>query len=199
MKTIKLLLILCMTFLALRSKAQTRYTRIDYNISFPTGHTPDFINKPSFRGGGFEFGGIFNQQFMLGLKLNWIVFNQHVPRSTFELGDYTINAEQFKYINIVPILIKGSYIINVDEYNIFQPYVSLGIGPSYIELRDDIGLKSVVNKAWSFTLNPEAGIMINVTNRFGFNVSGNYYQYFKTSQYDYMGNFSINLGIVMRR
>lgn len=175
----KKLLIIAICLFGLSPFLKAQMLNLNYQISVPFGDVKDFTDKTSFRGMDLEYHHFLGQRFSIGGAIGWNVYYQNKDNVTgnfkFSNNDnlYTITGDQFRYINTVPLMAIGRYYLS-DNNSKVRPFVGLGLGTSWTEKRLEVGQFSSTISRWQFALAPEIGIIIPVTDQFGFNIGARY-------------------------
>ena len=73
----------------------------NYQITYPSGETSDYIDQVSFRGAGLEWRKYLNDNISAGISLNWNVFNQ-VATELSEIEEGHVSGTQNRTINSFP-------------------------------------------------------------------------------------------------
>ena len=107
----------------------------------------------------------------------------------------SISTYPCKAINTVPIMVMGRYWLT-DQNTTFRPYLGLGLGTSWTELKTDLGQFTATNARWQFAFAPEIGTIIPVNDQFAFNIGAKYTYGTKSGKVEAMQNFTISVGIV---
>jgi hypothetical protein len=144
-----------------------KYFGFAWNVSFPTGTTRDFTDKTSFSGFSIEgrshttpnvmLGGFFGWNYLYQVKTDPVTIDQPGVGGT-------VSGTQERFINSVPMLFTAAYDLG-EGNDMVQPFVSLGIGATYYLQRWSIGVSSLEQRTWHFTLMPEAGAYISFDER----------------------------------
>jgi outer membrane protein len=193
MKSLRILSVILLVALGVEMSAQSNKTHLYYNMGFPMGNTKDFISKASFRGMGFEYQYLFNNNFALGGVLQWSTFYQDEPRQTYVKDNGAINGIKYKYINTVPLYITGTYYLASDDASI-RPYVGLGVGTYWLEQRTDMGLFTDIYNSWHFGLIPKAGVLIPISYSTSIYLGVDYNIAFKNSDLDQQSWIGLSVG-----
>ena len=193
MKSLRILSVILLVALGVEMSAQSNKTHLYYNMGFPMGNTKDFISKASFRGMGFEYQYLFNDNFALGGVLQWNTFYQDEPRQTYVKDNGAINGIKYKYINTVPLYVTGTYYIGSDDANI-RPYIGLGVGTYWLEQRTDMGLFTDIYNSWHFGLIPKAGVLIPISYSTSLYLGVDYNIAFKNSDLDQQSWIGLSVG-----
>jgi outer membrane protein W len=139
--------------------SQPGLVNFNYQITYPTGETADYIDKVSFRGVGLEWRKGLNKNIQAGISLNWNVFNQ-VVNETAEIEDGHVTGTQNRTINSFPVLATGHYYFGNRKNT--RPYFGLGVGAYLIKQRLGIGVYTFEESNWHFGVAPEVGIQFPV-------------------------------------
>ena len=153
------LTILILIIVAQKSNAQKMYTSLSYNTSVPLGDTQDYISKYSWRGVGFEGNWFLNEEFTLGIRIDWNVFHEKTS-GDFTDGTNTLSGTQRRNINIIPVLVEGRY--HLGENNTLRPYAGIGLGTYRTLQRTEMGIFLADNNNWQFGFAPSVGVLIPV-------------------------------------
>jgi outer membrane protein W len=137
--------------------SQAGLVNFNYQISYPTGETSNYIDKVSFRGVGLEWRKGIDKNIQAGISLNWNVFNQ-VVNETAEIEDGHVTGTQNRTINSFPLLATGHYYFGKRKET--RPYFGLGLGAYLIKERLGIGVYTIEESNWHFGVAPEVGVQI---------------------------------------
>lgn len=171
------------------------HIQITYDYSIATGETADYI-PTSFRGGSFEFGHHLSNRISIGLKVGLHTFYDELDKDTYTDENVTVYGKQFRYMNSFPTLATVQYNF-MGKNSRFLPYGKLGIGAYYFQKRTDLGLYTFINNYnWSFGLQPEAGVLVPITQNIRINVGARYNYVFKNQELDNQSYVNINLGLM---
>lgn len=156
---ITLLISTCFTTL---STAQGHLFDVNWKISTPVGSTTDYVNKTTGRGVEVNWKCLFSDRFALGLNLGWSGYNtkqshQNLERPLNPNVTATITANHFNLMYTAPVVAMADYYFTGID-NPLRPFVSLGIGTTYIEQTRYVGLYDAQVSKWGFTLAPAAGL-----------------------------------------
>ena len=138
------LLIISLILFGLSPLVKGQMLNLNYQMSVPLGKMNDYAGKMSFRGMDLEYHHFLNEKFSIGGMIGWNTFYKDKGKLT---GDFlfkgskdihTITGYQYSYINTVPIMVMGRYWLT-DQNTMFRPYLGLGLGTSWTELKTDLG------------------------------------------------------------
>jgi len=185
----------------LPASAQTNdsfYSNIDWQFNFPISN--DFADKASGWGMNFEGGYYLTENFALGGFLSYHSNHKYIPRQTISMTDNSsLNTDQQHTLFQLPFGMAGRYVFSRD--GVFQPYVSLKIGPQYARLKTTFNAFQNDDNTWGFYMSPEIGMNIYPwIYRPGIHIAA-YYSYAtnkgKVMTYDVsdMSNFGLRVGI----
>ena len=169
------LLIISLILFGLSPLVKGQMLNLNYQMSVPLGKMNDYAGKMSFRGMDLEYHHFLNEKFSIGGMIGWNTFYKDKGKLT---GDFlfkgskdihTITGYQYRYINTVPIMVMGRYWLT-DQNTMFRPYLGLGLGTSWTELKTDLGQFTATNARWQFAFAPEIGTIIPVNDQFAFNI-----------------------------
>lgn len=173
------------------------HMQISYTYSIPSGHTSDYIDRGSFRGGSFELAHHLGDRFAVGLKLGLQTFYEDLEKDTYTDENLTIYGKQFRYLNSAPALLTVRYHFT-DQGSRLIPYVKLGAGACYVQQRTDIGFYTFLNDyQWNLALQPEAGLLIPLGQKIGISAGAAYQHAFGNRSIGDQQYFSIHLGLVL--
>ena len=171
------------------------HIQITYDYSIAMGETGDYVPN-SFRGGSFEFGHHLNSRISIGLKVGLHTFYDELKKDTYTDENVTVYGKQFRYMNSFPALATVQYNFMGAESKVL-PYGKLGIGAYYFQKRTDIGFYTFTNNYdWSFGLQPEAGVLIPITQNIRINVGARYNYLFQNQELNKQSYVNINLGLM---
>lgn len=207
MKTMKHLPIKALALLAfamifaLPSRAQTSdtfYSNIDWQFNFPISN--NFAERGSGWGMNLEGGYYLTEYFAIGGFLAYHSNHKYIPRQTIDLGDNSsLNTDQQHTLFQMPFGVAGRYTFNRE--GMFQPYVSVKVGPQYARLKTTYNAYQSDDNTWGFYVSPEIGMNIFPwVYQPGIHVAA-YFSYatnkgsVMTYDVDGMSNFGLRLGI----
>jgi hypothetical protein len=175
----------------LMASGQGRYFGYTYSISSPKSGINGYINNISYRGINFEGFNELNEKFAIGWLAGWNVFSEKLLNEVYVKDNVTIKGTQYRYMNLFPILARGLYLLG--KQSGIRPYLGAGLGMTSEVSRTDLGLYSIKNKGWHFTMAPEIGINFPVTK--GLITGSLRYAYsVKTTDLGHVSYLSFNLG-----
>ena len=175
------------------SVAQSKFA-LTYSIGFPTGETSDYFESTSWRGINIDYHYFIRENVAVGFSTGWQVFNDNRGFVTETEGTETISGFRYNYLNSFPLLVTGSYFFSASGN--LSPFASLGVGLTYNELEQDIGLFRDTSTGWPFTLRPEIGLDYEVNYNFGIRASFRYNYVASGDELPSLPYFAINVGLV---
>ncbi|KAB2814633.1 hypothetical protein [Phaeocystidibacter luteus] len=186
--TFALLLFGCML------NAQT-YTRMSYPISWGAGaNTGERINNTSWIGYHLEFGHDVHSNSFVGIETGWVTLYDEVNNVTETIGSTTVTGNQYRYLNVIPILLKYTYLFeNSSEY---VPFVAAAGGISWAKSTTDVGIFRFNNEEWPFTVGTEVGINFDMDYSTKFQLSGYYNFLAKRDNLNSQAYWGIRIGFM---
>ena len=182
-----------LSFIVLIGTAQ-HYTEVfmSYLPAVPLGKTADFTPGFSPRGVDFEANHFLNDDISIGFNVAWTIFRNKVSGEIFEYQDLDIYGTQFRYQNMVPLNVNfKKYFINGDH----SPYVGIGLGTQYIEMRNDLGVFSFTDDKWLFNLAPEVGLLYDLSGSTIVTIKAKYNYSPKAGDFPSVSYLSFGIGI----
>ncbi|MDO6761447.1 OmpW family outer membrane protein [Tamlana sp. 2_MG-2023] len=177
---------------SLSTLAQEKYS-LNYIIGVPTGETADFTCPTSFRGVGFDYTHMLNSNVGIGVSASLQTFYDELGKVTTTSGTETITAYRFNYINSLPIYATGSYFFSNSKK--LTPFVSLGIGAMYNNKQQDLGLYTLENDAWQFSVRPEAGLDYKINYGLSFRTAIRYNYAVESGDLEGLSHLALTLGV----
>lgn len=166
---------------------------VNYLVGMPLGETADFTDNISPRGIDFEANRFLKEDLSVGFNIAWSAFRQKVPESTFLYQDLTITGTQFRYTNVVPINVNvKKYFTNTGNY---VPYLGVGVGTSYNERRNEVGIFQEQNDKWLFNVAPELGMLYDMNYKTYLTVKVKYNYSPKSGDFASVSYLSLGVGI----
>ena len=105
-----------------------------------------------------------------------------------------VNGTQLRYINSFPILFTAHYFTKNPVFESFSVFAGLGAGTSIIKRRLDIGIISLEETKWHFTMAPEVGIVYGFNSSMKLTASAQYYYSLKTSETPEQQHLTFHIG-----
>jgi hypothetical protein len=159
------------------------------------GETADFTSGFSARGIEYETSKHITEDITLGFAISWNVFREKVTDELLDYNDAVISGVQFRYFNTIPLNLKFKKYFN---FNDFEPFLGLGIGPSYSRDRTDIGIYSSVDDKWQFNIAPEIGSLVEVSSGFALALKIKYNYSPKAGDFHSVSYLSFGIGFSYR-
>lgn len=174
-----------------------------YDISFSTGETSDFIGATSFRGMSIAGSGFVTDKIAIGGSFGWTTFFEKTAKvEEFDFIDDegervtgALAGTQYRYINSFPILATAKWYSKNPVFETFSFFAGLGAGTSIIKRRIEIGVISIDETKWHFTVAPEVGLVYGVGEGVKAFLSGQYFYSLKTNETPSHSQFTIHLGL----
>ena len=147
-----------------------------YDTGLPMGNTADFNKK--FNGRGFSIDARYRgfKPLRVGGSFSYIDF-QEKRDSTFEYGNATLGGMQVR--ETAASTLTGYVGVAWDKGKRVIPYLRVGIGPSRVWRRVDVGVSRFISESWHFAVVPELGVelplrrcMILIAARYNFIAAG---------------------------
>lgn len=196
----KIFIILIVFSVGMISRANAQVFTLNYRMSAPLKDSHDFISKMSFRGMSADYHHYLSEHFAIGLSLGWNTFYKHLNYQTnnfiMDGEKVTITGDQFRYLNIVPIMASVRYQFTKGDAAVL-PYVGVGIGTNWAETRLEIGDLLAKEKGWQFAVAPEIGMIIPFSEHVGMNVAAQYHYGAKTGDLPALQNFGVKVGLAL--
>ena len=151
---------------------------INYSIGFPIGEFGDFIEKTSWRGFNLEYDVFVRKNLSVGFHAGYALFNEIDERDSysFERGTtgVAISAKLWKYTHIVPIHATARYYYTPAADSWLHLFGGVGIGTSYVNQEVWVGLSTIQDDYWKFSVSPEFGLDLPTGGYTNIIISGQY-------------------------
>ncbi len=197
----KLIILIAFISFGVGSVYAQGYTSIHYDIGIPIGKTSDRISKGSFRGVGLDYRKMINPNLAAGFSLGWQVFYERKDLATYTgtIGNksFELTGVQYNYLNAIPLHGNINYYMG-DEGDAMRPFIGLGIGTTYFEQRIEMGLYVSDLNSWQFSVQPEVGLLYELSPTMSAFLGAKYTQGFNTSDLDGQSYISINIGMAWK-
>ena len=151
----KKILLVLLTIISIQAYSQSMHG-LTYSIALPLGETSDFTGNLSWRGFAIDGKYFVNDNMTLGWTTGWHTMYESESGS-FTEGTRTLTGTQYRYINVLPIMMTYNFFFN-NEGDV-QPFLGLSAGTYWIEQKTNMGLFSDVTDHWHFGIAPEVGIL----------------------------------------
>jgi hypothetical protein len=171
----KTLIVLALLVLAGTAVAQGSYTGVSYNVTGGIGRAGDYIGSASWLGFTVDGRRFIDKNVAVGFSLGWQVLDERTTDAIY-LDNGAIQGTQIRILNAFPLLANIGYFLG--ERHDLRPYLALNAGTSYIAQQLNIGVLTINNDNWHFTLAPELGAYIPVDGNTSLYVNGRYYYNF---------------------
>lgn len=161
--TARFWIILGMLVVGISQPASAQYFDKTYSIMLdmnkPVSNT-NYVDNLSARGFRFGYREMISDKFFGGLDINSTSFNRHIPRRTYSTGTNTITTDLFNYTYNYGATLSFDYLPTTEKK--FMPYVSLGVGASYIRFKQFYNVFSNQSDSWGVLVRPEVGMRYRV-------------------------------------
>lgn len=178
-----ILILLISTCITSLSRAQGHLFDVNWKISTPIGATTDYVNKTTGRGVEVNWKYLFSDHFALGLNLGWSGYNTKLSDQTIERSldpnvTATVTSNHFNLMYTAPVVAMADYYFTGMD-NPLRPFISLGLGTTYIEQTRYVGIYDAQVSKWGFTVAPAAGLSYQFPeSTVGFNAKVSYVKTF---------------------
>ncbi|TWI79383.1 outer membrane protein W [Lacibacter cauensis] len=170
---------------------------IQQSTHLPISSLKAFAEKPSFRGFSASYQYFINNQLSVGLTGGYSDFYQKKDRQTYTIGETEVSAVKSHSLQVVPFMLTAGY-SKVKEGSLFQPYVNLGAGASFVNYEEWYGTLVDNEGGVKLSVSPAIGarIAFNKYSLAGMDLSVRYnFTSFKYSNIKNLQTVSLNLGI----
>lgn len=194
----KIILLLIAVTAISSAKAQLSYGpiwKLGYDVAIPAGDlSNNFISEAGWRGFSLKANWNVADNLSVGAYVGWNGFYEKDDRETYYGEEEAITGTRMKYLYTMPILATAQYVLYDNEG--FNPYISFGAGPYFVQQTDQIGRFQSESKEWKFGLNPEIGVMFpfNIDVGFFANVGYNVI-FYNQRNISNLGYMSISVGL----
>lgn len=171
MKKISILLVALMIFGA-TSYGQSRFSKVSWEIGFPTGDLKEFLVNEDISLGGisFDYRRMVKDNITVGGNISWAFFNGSSREDLID-GTTTISGLRQFYVNTLPIMVNAHYYRDIGDSQI---YFGTGLGGVWTLQRTDIGSYFTDNDNFQFGIMPEIGFNIPFSFTSNVNISAKY-------------------------
>lgn len=190
-------------FFGIAASAQNNVKlELDYNASSPLGSfRNDYVKKASFRGGTGEISYTINPKFSLGLFSGFQNYYQKYDRQVYKLdGNQTVSAVVSNSMDIIPVLLRGSFYPMAASSAKIQPYVSAGAGVNLVNYGQYLGEFGGTESSTTFAAQAGVGIRIpfgNKWNQTAFKIGATYnYANYNRNELKSLNTAGVSAGVV---
>jgi hypothetical protein len=167
----KHLLIVIVTFVAglLSVSAQDRVKmEVGYNVSVPLGSLKsNYVSNTSFRGFTGELSFAINPKFSLGLHSGYQSYYEKLGRQLYKTGENeTTSAVVTNTLEIIPLIVRGTYYPQGGATSSIQPYLSGGAGVNMVSYSQYLGQFADNQASLPIAAEAGAGVLVPFGNRF---------------------------------
>jgi len=144
-----------------RAAAQEYIEGLNYSMGIPSGDTKKFTNNESWLGLAFDGQWFASPNASAGIMLGWNEFYERTSDRPFELENGTITGQQYRHLNVFPMLVSGRIYLNRDKRVDMSRtmYIGMGTGAYYVRQLFSMGTSQFTTDSWLFGVAPEAGFL----------------------------------------
>jgi hypothetical protein len=175
--TITCVLLFC--FIGLHAQ---KYVFAGLDVNKPLSNT-EWVNATSNKGFKIGYRTFLNDKFSAGVDLSSNTFEQYNPTETRQTGNGALTTDYYKYIYSYSLALNGQYNFSIGQGQTFFPYVGIGLGANNNDYVVYYNIYEDSDRNWGFLVRPEAGILVKISKRGSFGVTG-------ALHYDYSTNRS---------
>ena len=151
---------------------------INYSIGFPSGDFKDFIEETSWRGFNLEYDIFVAQNLSVGFTAGYRLFNQTDDRSTYEFergnAGVAVTAKIWRYTHLVPLQANFKYYYAPSFDSWIHLFGGLGMGTTYVNQEVWVGLSTIKDDDWRFSMSPDFGLEIATGGMSNIQISAQY-------------------------
>lgn len=175
-----LLTAIALVIFGLSSNAQSRFSKVNWEIGFPMGELKDFLHNEDISLGGFSFDyrKMIKDNWTVGGSGSWSFFNGSSREDVVD-GTTTVSGLRQFYFNSLPFMVNTHYYKDIGSS---QVYIGTGVGGVWTLQRTDIGSFFTDNDNFHFGVTPEIGFNIPVSFTSNININAKYNMAFKTNK-----------------
>ena len=176
--------------------------QLGYNVSTPLGSFKNnYISNTSFRGGVGEISYTVNPKVSVGLASGYQDYYQKYSRAVYHTqGNEVVSAVISNSMQVVPILLKGTFSPMGSTTAAIKPYLSAGAGINLVDYKQYLGEFPTSDAAGVFAAQAGLGVMVpfNKNNaETGFKLGGTYnYAAYKKNGLSNLSSVGVNAGVV---
>lgn len=176
--------------------------QLGYNISAPLGSFKnDYISNTSFRGGVGEISYTVNPKVSIGLASGYQDYYQKYGREVYHAqGNELVSAVISNSMQIVPVLLKGTFSPMGNSSSSIRPFLSAGAGINLVNYRQYLGEFPTSEASGVFAAQAGLGVLVpfNKNNtETGFKLGGTYnYAAYNKNGLSNLNSVGLNAGIV---
>lgn len=176
--------------------------QLGYNISAPvSSFKNDYISNTSFRGGVGEISYTINPKVSVGLASGYQDYYQKNGRQVYHTqGNERVSAVISNSMQIVPVLLKGTFSPMGNTTSFIKPYLSAGAGINMVNYRQYLGEFPKSDASGAFAAQAGLGVLVpfNKNNtETGFKLGGTYnYAAYNKNGISNLNSVGVNAGVV---
>jgi opacity protein-like surface antigen len=159
----------------------------------------NFTNKTSLDGFQLEYRKMIKNDLSVGLEINWAGYDKYYPRKTYQIRNGAVTTDFYSYLYTFPMALTVHHYFHLN--NMIHPYVGLGLGGTYAEMKLYYSTYVSSDYNWGFLVRPELGAIFKFSDFSGWGLLlGARYNYSTNKQTDFKINgiqsVGFQLGIV---
>ena len=176
--------------------------QLGYNISAPLGSFKnDYISNTSFRGGVGEISYTVNPKITVGLASGYQDYYQKYGRQVYHSqGNELVSAVISNSMQVVPVLLKGTFSPMGNSSSAIRPYLSAGAGLNLINYKQYLGEFPTSDASGVFAAQAGVGVLVpfNKNNiETGFKLGGTFnYAAYNKNGISNLNSVGVNAGVV---
>ena len=176
--------------------------QLGYNVSAPLGSFKnDYMSNTSFRGGVGEISYTVNPKISVGLASGYQDYYQKYGREVYHTqGNELVSAVISNSMQVVPVLLKGTFSPLGNGTSFIKPYVSAGAGLNLVNYKQYLGEFPTSNASGVFAAQAGLGVLVpfNKNNtETGFKLGGTYnYAAYNKNGLSNLNSVGVNAGVV---
>ena len=176
--------------------------QLGYNISAPLGSFKnDYISNTSFRGGVGEISYTVNPKITVGLASGYQDYYQKYGRQVYHSqGNELVSAVISNSMQVVPVLLKGTFSPMGNSTSAIRPYLSAGAGLNLINYKQYLGEFPTSDASGVFAAQAGLGVLVpfNKNNtETGFKLGGTFnYAAYNKNGISNLNSVGVNAGVV---
>ena len=176
--------------------------QLGYNVSAPLGSFKnEYISNTSFRGGVGELTYTLNPKMSVGLASGYQDYYQKNGRALYHTqGNEMVSAVISNSMQVVPILLKGTFSPMGSSPSFIKPYVSAGAGINLVDYKQYLGEFPTSDASGVFAAQAGLGVLVPFKKNdgaTGFKLGGTYnYASYKKNGLSNLNSVGVNAGVV---
>ena len=171
---------------------------IAWDVNFPLDNK--FVTATSYKGFKFELRRMVKPSLSVGFETGSNVYDQYLPRKTYQLQDGAITTDLYTYVYTLPLALNVHHYFYVSKMVI--PYAGLAMGAMYSQQKVYYNTYVSEDENWGFLVRPELGALVTFHEGMALLV-GARYSYSTNTQNTFHTNgiqsFGLQLGLVFMK